>query len=216
MSQGRVELGLGAGWYEDEHRAYGIPFPPVAERFERLREQLEIVTGLWTTRGGERFSFTGRHYSLADSPALPKPVQTPRPPIIVGGAGAVRTPALAAQFADEFNAPFHTVDDAARQFVRVRAACEEAGRDPGSVRLSVAAVLCCGRDEAEFARRAATIGRDVADLRERDLAGTPAEVVARCGAYAAVGAGTIYLQMLDLSDLDHLRLVAEEVLPAVA
>ena len=215
MSGGRVELGLGAGWYDDEHRAYGVPFPPVGERFDRLEEQLEIVTGLWSTPVGKRFSFAGRHYSLADSPGLPKPVQEPRPPVIVGGAGPVRTPRLAARYADEFNLPFHTVDDTARQFERVREACGAEGRDPSTLRLSAAATVCCGRDEKEVERRAAAIGRDLAELREKGLAGTPDEVIGRCRAYRDIGASTIYLQVLDLSDLDHLSLVASEVLPAL-
>src|SRR5687768_12581759 len=109
MSGGRVELGLGAGWFEAEHEAYAIPFPPVGERFARLDEQLAIVTGLWRTPAGERFSYSGRHYSVVDSPALPKPVQSPRPPVIIGGGGPKRTPRLAAQFADEFNLPFSPV-----------------------------------------------------------------------------------------------------------
>jgi F420-dependent oxidoreductase-like protein len=216
MSGGRVELGLGAGWYDDEHRAYGVPFPPTQERFDRLEEQLEIVTGLWATPAGERFSYAGRHYQLADSPALPKPVQRPRPPVIVGGGGQTRTPRLAARFADEFNVPFHVVDDAARQYDRVRAACEAEGRDPETLRLSAAVVVCCGRDEAEAQRRAAAIGRDLSELREHGAAGTPDEVAARCRAYGEQGASTIYLQVLDLSDLDHLSLVAAEVLPALA
>jgi F420-dependent oxidoreductase-like protein len=213
MSGGRVELGLGAGWFDDEHRAYGIPFPPIGERFERLEEQLEIVTGLWATPSGTRFSYKGRHYTLDESPALPKPVQAPRPPVIVGGVGATRTPRLAARFADEFNVPFAVVADAARQYDRVRGACAAEGRDPDDLRLSAAVVVCCGSDEAEVERRAAAIGRDVAELREHGAAGTPDEVVARCRAYGDAGASTIYLQVLDLSDLDHLSLIAGEVLP---
>lgn len=216
MSGGRVELGLGAGWFDDEHHAYGIPFPSTAERFERLAEQLEVVTGLWGTPVGERFSFSGRHYTLTDSPALPKPLQSPRPPVIVGGAGPARTPALAARFADEFNTPFLTVEDAARQYERVRVACTAAGRDPGSIRLSAAVTVCCGRSDKEVARRAEAIGASTQELREGGAAGTPDEVVARCAAYAGAGAGTIYLQVLDLSDLDHLRLLAGEVLPALS
>jgi F420-dependent oxidoreductase-like protein len=216
MSGGRVELGLGAGWYEEEHRAYGIPFPPIEERFDRLGEQLEVVTGLWATAPGERFSFAGRHYVVEDSPALPKPVQTPRPPVIVGGAGAHRTPRLAARFADEYNAPFLSVADAEKQFARVRIACEEIGRDPSALRSSAAVVVCCGRDEAEIERRASAIGRAVVELREDGAAGTPDEVIARCAEYRRAGAGTIYLQVLDLSDLDHLRLLADEVLPVLA
>ncbi len=215
MSGGRIELGLGAGWFDGEHRAYGFPFPPTAERFERLEEQLQIVTGMWTTPVGERFSFAGRHYDVVDSPALPKPVQRPHPPIIVGGAGPVRGPRLAARFADEFNVPFHSVDDTARQFDRVREACRTAGRDPRTLRFSVMHPVCCGRDERELERRAAAIGQDVASLRAEALAGTPEEVVARCRAFGDVGASTVYLRVLDLSDPDHLSLLATEVLPAL-
>jgi F420-dependent oxidoreductase-like protein len=215
MSGGRVELGLGAGWYEAEHTAYGIPFPPISERFDRLEELLAVVTGLWTTPQGERFDFDGKYYRLTDSPALPKPVQTPRPPILVGGKGSRRTPRLAARYADEFNIPFETVERSAGLFDRVRDACAEAGRDPALLTYSNALVLCCGDDEAQVARRAEAIGRSVEELRANGLAGTPDEVVDKIGRYAEVGAGRIYLQMLDLSDLDHLHLVADKVMPQV-
>jgi alkanesulfonate monooxygenase len=216
MSAGRIELGLGTGWYEDEHRAYGIPFPPPGERFERLEEQLSVLTGLWATPVGEKFSFTGKHYQLEDSPALPKPAQRPHPPLIIGGAGAKRTPRLAATFADEFNMPFHSLADTGVQFSRVRAACESAGRDPATLGLSVAQVVCCGANEAELSRRAKAIGREVADLRGNGVAGTPGEVVERLQAFGAAGAGTAYLQVLDLDDLDHVRLLSESVLPNLA
>jgi F420-dependent oxidoreductase-like protein len=213
MSGGRIELGMGAGWHEREHTAYGIPFPPTKERFDRLEEQLAIITGLWTTPLGGTFNFTGEHYTVVDSPALPKPAQSPRPPVILGGKGPKRTPALAARYADEFNVPFDTVATSAAQFDRVRAACTELGRDPGSILFSNAKVLCCGRDEAELSRRAAAIGRDLDDLRANDLAGTPAEVVERIGRYTEIGSERIYLQVLDLDDLDHVELVAAEVMP---
>jgi len=215
MSGGRVELGLGAGWYDDEHRAYGIPFPPLKERFDRLEEQFEIVTGLWATPVGEQYAHAGPHYTVSGSPALPKPVQSPRPPLIVGGAGPVRTPRLAARFADEFNVPFHGIDDTAVQYDRVRQACRDVGRDPGSLGLSAAVVVCCGADEPELARRAASIGRKVEELRANGAAGTPGEVAEKCLAYAEVGADTVYLQVLDLADMDHLRLIAAEVVPAL-
>ena len=208
MSGGRVELGLGTGWFAEEHTAYGIPFPPLAERFDRLEEQLAIVTGLWASAGP--FSFEGVHYALRDSPALPKPVQSPLP-VIVGGGGARRTPRLAAEYAAEFNMPFASVEDTARQFGRVRDAA--GGRE---LVLSAAQVLCVGRDEAEIARRAAVIGREVAELRENGLAGTPAQVVEKAGRYGAAGASRLYLQVLDLADLDHLELVAAEVMPQLA
>jgi alkanesulfonate monooxygenase len=215
MSGGRVELGLGAGWYEQEHTAYGIPFPATGERFDRLEEQLAVITGLWATPEGERFSFEGSHYPVTESPALPKPVQRPRPPVLVGGQGKRRTPALAARYADEFNLPFVSEELTATQFGRVRAACAEIGRDPDELVYSNALVLCCGRSEAEIARRAARIGREVDELRENGLAGTPAEVVEKIGRYGELGAGRVYLQVLDLADLDHLELVAAEVMPQV-
>jgi F420-dependent oxidoreductase-like protein len=216
MSGGRVELGLGTGWFEEEHRAYGVPFPPLGERFERLEEQLAIVTGMWTTPPGERFSFSGRHYALVDCPALPKPARRPRPPLIVGGLGARRTPRLAARYADEFNLSFLPLDATGLQFQRVRQACEQAGRDPASLRLSVGQTVCCGRTEAEFAKRAASIDREPGELREDAVAGTPDEVVARLRAFADLGAERCYLQVLDVDDLDHVALLAEEVMPQVA
>ena len=215
MSGGRVELGLGTGWKRDEHHAYGIPFPELGERFDRLEEQLAIVTGLWDTPEGEAFSFTGGHYELTDSPALPKPVQRPHPPVVIGGGGPKRTPALAARFADEFNLPFSSVSDSEVAFERVRQACTAAGRDPAELVYSVAQVVCCGGDDAEIHRRAAAIGRDVDELRKNGLAGTPREVVDKIGEFADIGAGRLYLQVLDLDDLDHLALLAGEVLPSV-
>jgi alkanesulfonate monooxygenase len=215
MSGGRVELGIGAGWFEAEHTAYGIPFPDVGERFDRLEESLAVITGLWGTPVGERFGFDGTHYRLSDSPALPKPAQSPRPPLLIGGKGKRRTPALAARYADEFNIPFESLDRTREIFGRVRGACEADGRDPASLTCSNALVLCCGGDEAEVTRRAAAIGRDIDELRENGLAGTPEEVVDKIGRYAEVGAERIYLQVLDLADLDHLELVAEKVMPQV-
>jgi F420-dependent oxidoreductase-like protein len=213
MSGGRVELGLGAGWYDAEHAAYGIPFPETRERFDRLEEQLEVVTGLWTTPAGETFSHHGTHYRLDGSPALPKPVQSPRPPVIVGGKGPRRTPALAARFADEFNIPFDSAVFATEQFERVRRACSEAGRDPGSMRFSNALILACGRDDAEVDRRLDAIGQTRESMDGPGLCGTPDELVDRIGRYADAGATRIYLQTLDLADLDHLELVASTVVP---
>ncbi len=214
MSAGRVELGLGAGWFDDEHTAYGIPFPALAERFDRLTEQLEIITGLWNNPSGELFSHDGMHYQVRNSPGLPKPVQQPLP-IILGGAGLKRSAALAARFAAEYNVPWDSAADSSAIFDRVRAACVAAGRDPSTMIYSAAQVLCCGRDEAEIARRAAAIGREVDELRANGLAGTPAEVIAKAKQFADVGASRLYLQLLDLSDLEHLELVAREVMPAL-
>jgi F420-dependent oxidoreductase-like protein len=215
MSGGRVELGLGAGWFGAEHAAYGIPFPPLGERFARLEEQLAIITGLWETAEGGTFSYAGTHYQVTDSPALPKPAQRPRPPVIVGGSGARRTPRLAARFADEYNVAFSTVADTAAAFARVRAACEAAGRDPSSLTYSVAQTVCCGKDEAEFRRRAAAIGREPDVMLASGVAGLPGEVAAKIGEYAGIGAERVYLQVLDLTDLDHLALIASDVAPQV-
>ncbi|HEY4428246.1 MAG TPA: LLM class F420-dependent oxidoreductase [Solirubrobacteraceae bacterium] len=213
MSGGRVELGLGAGWFETEHAAYGIPFPPAGERFDRLEEQLAIVTGLWRTPDGERYSFEGTHYRLTDSPALPKPLQRPGPPVIVGGLGARRTPALAARFASEFNVPFAPVELTAERFRGARAACEAVGRDPDELVYSHAVTVCCGRDEGELERRAARIGRDLAELRSSGAAGSPEEVLARLESYREAGASRSYLQVIDLDDVDQIALIAAEVMP---
>jgi F420-dependent oxidoreductase-like protein len=213
MSGGRVELGLGAGWYQAEHEAYGIPFPPTGERFDRLEEQLAVVTGLWATEGG--FTFEGKHHRVVDSPGLPKPTQRPGPPVLVGGVGKRRTPALAAAYADEFNLPFVDLDTTRARFGRVRAACEERGRDPEDLVWSNALVACVGATEADVRRRAEAIGRAPDELRENGLAGSPEEVVDRIGHFAGAGAQRIYLQVLDLHDLDHVALVADAVMPAV-
>ncbi len=212
MSGGRVELGIGAGWFEGEHRAYGIPFPPPGERFARLEEQLQIITGLWTTPSGTPFSFKGRLYEVDQSPGLPKPVQRPRPPIIIGGSGTRRTPDLTARFADEFNVAFQSVETSAERFSRVREACETAGRDPTSMIMSNALTVCCADDPATLRRRASAIGRNPDELRQSGLYGTTAEVLARLEAYAAVGSQRAYLQVLDLHDLDHIRELGTGVL----
>ena len=214
MSNGRVELGLGAGWYLDEHRSYSIPFPPLGERFERLAEQLEILRGLWETPVGGEYNFAGTHYEIVKSPALPKPVQSPVP-IIIGGGGKKKTPMLAARFANEFNLPFQSLERFAEQCGRVRAACESIGRDPSDLAYSAALVVCVGKNESEIARRAASIGRDVAELRENGVCGTPTEAVEKLRTWSAAGAERVYLQVLDLADLEHLDLVADEVMPHV-
>jgi F420-dependent oxidoreductase-like protein len=210
MSGGRVELGLGAGWFEREHAAYGIPFP--RNRFDYLTEQLEVVTGLWRTPVGETFSYDGDHYRLVDSPALPKPTQD-RVPVIVGGGGPKRTPALAARFASEYNAAFPAFDEVHGLFSRVRDAASDVGRDPDDLVYSAALVLCVGTDEAEFRRRAEAIGREPDELREHGIAGTVDEAVDALGRLREAGASRVYLQTLDLHDIDHLELVAQEVAP---
>ncbi|WP_041308324.1 LLM class F420-dependent oxidoreductase [Intrasporangium calvum] len=211
MSGGRVELGLGAGWFEQEHRAYGIPFPALGERFDRLEEQLAVITGLWSTPPGETFSHQGSHYPVVDSPALAKPVQDGGVPIIVGGAGKRRTPALAARYAAEFNAAFQSASASGELFERVRAACAAIGRDGDAPVYSAAQVVVLGEDAATLRRRSAAIGREVDELRTNGLAGSADEIVDRIGAFAEVGASRLYLQVLDLSDLDHLEEIAHRV-----
>lgn len=214
MSAGRVELGLGTGWYRREHEAFGIPFPP--RRFGLLEEQLQILTGLWTTPPDRRFSFPGEHYRLVDAPPFPRPVQQPHPPIVVGGGGPHRTPALAARFAAEYNSGFAPFDQVDERFARVRAACIETGRDPADLRLSVAYPLACATDAGTLARRAATHESTPEQMRGRALVGDPDQVADQISAMAARGAGRVYLQVQDVTDLAHIELVAREVLPRLA
>ncbi|MFE9954512.1 LLM class F420-dependent oxidoreductase [Micromonospora sp. NPDC005299] len=216
MSGGRIELGIGAGWYEREHTAYGIPFPAVTERFDRLAEQLEIVTGLWRTPLGETYSFTGDHYRLVDAPALPKPVQQPGPPVIVGGRGPKRTPELAARYADEFNMPFKTVAETAAAYERVREACDRTGRAESGrapLVLSAGIVVAIGRTDAEAQRRSAPLHVKSALPPEDPVVGSPAQLVDRLGEFAAIGATRVHLRLIDFDDLDHVELIAAEVLP---
>ena len=210
MSGGRVEFGLGAGWFVDEHAAYGIPFPD--KRFGLLEEQLEVITGLWGTPEGETYTFAGKHYTLTDSPALPKPAQS-QIPVIVGGGGPKRTPALAARFAHEFNQGFPELDSIGPRIRVIEQALSDAGRTADSIVQSVALVVAVGKDEAEFAKRAAAIGREPAQLREQGVAGTVAEAAERLRELARTGVSRVYLQFLDLKDLDHLDLIANEVRP---
>jgi F420-dependent oxidoreductase-like protein len=213
MSDGRVDLGIGAGWYEAEHTAYGIPFPAQGERFDRLVEQLQIITGLWSTPVGSTFNHDGAHYRVIDSPALPKPVQQPRPPIVVGGWGLRRTPAIAAEFAAEFNVPNAGPAALETSYGSLSAALQRIGRSVDSVVRSAAYTLCVGRDDAEVARRADAINIDVDELRRSSpLVGTPSEVVERLEPYRAAGVQRIYAQLLDMSDLDHLEFFAAEVM----
>jgi F420-dependent oxidoreductase-like protein len=213
MSGGRVEFGFGAGWFESEHLAYGIPFPDLGERFGRLEEQLEIITGMWATPAGETFGYSGRHYTIVNSPALPKPAQRPHPPIIIGGGGPKRTPALAARFAAEFNLAFPTLDFARLQLGRVRNALQATGRPADDITFSAAFVVCAGRDAAELGRRAAAIGRELGELRANSpLVGSPGEITDRLAAFADAGVQRVYLQLLDLTDLGQLEFFAAEVM----
>jgi F420-dependent oxidoreductase-like protein len=211
MSGGRVELGLGAAWYAQEHANFGIPFPAIGERFDRLEEQLEIITGLWTTPPGEPYRFAGKHYQLQEARNFPRPAQSPRPPIIIGGGGPRRTPTLAARFADEFNAGFG--EGVRDRFARFRRICEETGRDPATVTLSAALPVFCGADEAEAARRSATMAGHPLQLAA--VCGRPDAVVAAIEDLAAAGAQTVYFHIFDVEDLDHIRLLGSDVLPRV-
>ncbi|WP_255801164.1 LLM class F420-dependent oxidoreductase [Mycobacteroides abscessus] len=214
MSSGRVDFGLGAGWFSEEHEAYAIPFPSLGERFDRLEEQLEILTGLWTTPTGDTYSYAGKHYTVTDSPALPKPVQEPHPPIVIGGLGVKRTPALAARFATEFNLPFPPVDVITDQYARVAHAVEAAGRPADSMTYSAAFALCIGDTDADIARRAANIGREVEEITENSpLAGTPDAVAEKLSIYVDAGVQRVYVQLLDIRDLDHLEFFASTVIP---
>jgi F420-dependent oxidoreductase-like protein len=211
MSGGRAELGLGTGWFEREHEAYGIPFP--AKRFDLLEEQLAIVTGLWATPDAETFTFDGAHYRLDAAPALPKPAQE-RVPVIVGGGGPKRTPALAARYATEFNIGFVPEDVVTQKFDVVRAACEDLGRDPATLKMSVALPTIVGADDAEIERRLAAIGQ----TREQfdngaNIIGTPDQVVEKVGRLRDLGASRVYFQLLDLRDIDHADQLGTEVVP---
>lgn len=211
MSGGRVELGLGTGWFEREHTAYGIPFP--AKRFDLLEEQLQIVTGLWSTPDAETFTFHGRTYRLDEAPALPRPVQSPVP-VIVGGGGPKRTPALAARYATEFNIGFVAEDVVAEKFDVVRAACEAIDRDPATLKLSVALPTIVGGDDGDIARRAAAIGQSLEGFDNgANIVGTPEQVAEKVERLRALGAERVYFQLMDLRDIDHADLIGAEVLP---
>jgi len=208
MSGGRVELGFGAGWFEREHLAYGWSFPTeMGERFDRFEEQLEIVTGLWGTDNGSTYSFSGHHYALTDSPALPKPVQQPAPPVIIGGIGAKRTPRLAARFAAEYNLPFGDVETAERQYGLVREACEKAGRDPATMILSHAITVFCDEDEASARARAEAVGL-AGPMLLTAAVGSPEQVAERLRQYADAGATRSYLQLLEMRNLEHVERLA--------
>jgi F420-dependent oxidoreductase-like protein len=221
MSGGRVELGIGAAWYEREHRAFGIPFPPTGERFDRLQEQLGILIGLWSTPPGGQFSHHGKHYQIeecANFPALP-PTRADgsslgHPRIVIGGAGPKRTPTLAALFADEFNSGFR--DGIAERFANFRRVCAGLGRDPATVRLSTTFPVCCGATAADATRRAEALGDAGERLLRQGVVGVPGEVIGHIEALAAVGVDTLYFHIYDAADTDHIRLLGRDVLPQVS
>ncbi|HOA86935.1 MAG: LLM class F420-dependent oxidoreductase [Microbacteriaceae bacterium] len=211
MSGGRVELGLGTGWYAAEHSAYGIPFPE--KRFGLLEEQLEVITRSWATPIGERYSFDGAHYSLVDSPAMPKPIQA-KVPVIVGGGGPTRTPAIAARYADEFNIGFQREAVLAEKIAGVKAAAERIGRDPESLRYSVALTTFAGGNEAEVLRRGAEADRSPEQTRsEANIWGDAERIAEKVARLAELGAQRVYFQVLNLRDLEHIEYLGREVLP---
>jgi F420-dependent oxidoreductase-like protein len=212
MSGGRLELGLGAGWYDDEHAARGLPFPDLGERFSMLEEQVELLTRLWGTDPDQTFAFSGKHFELAAAPAVPQPTQEGGIPLIIGGGGPKRTPRLAARYAAEYNCSFQSATRFAALRGNVREACGEHDRDPDSLVYSAAQVVCVGATEDEFVRRAAAIGRDPDELRKFGMAGSPSEVADKIGRFAEAGADRIYLQVLDEDDVDHIALIASDVL----
>jgi F420-dependent oxidoreductase-like protein len=214
MSGGRVELGIGAGWYQAEHTAYGFDFADTPKRFDDLTDQLAIIDGLWSTPVGQTFSYAGTVHSVTDSPGLPKPLQQ-QVPIIIGGGGPKRTPALAAQYATEYNTAFASLETFVERKQRVEAACATIHRQH-PMRHSAALVVCAGGTEADIARRAAAIGREPAELRRDGAAGSAAETAATIRRFVDAGATRVYLQVLDLSDLDHLDFIAAEVAPLLA
>ena len=214
MSGGRVELGLGAGWFAAEHEAYGIPFPVLESRFECLAEQLEILSRYWSTPVGGTFSFVGEHYRLVDCPALPRARQPSGPRLIVGGTGQRRTPLLAARFADEFNVPFPDLDLAVRQFGALEKACDEVGRDPTAITRSVVLSGCVGGDRAGVDRMTGLLGGSLERTHATGLVGTPDEVVDTLGRWRErVGVHSVYLHLAELSDLRQLDLISSRVMP---
>jgi F420-dependent oxidoreductase-like protein len=216
ISGGRVELGLGAGWNQAEHDAHGFPFPALDERMEILEEQLEIVHRQWTE---EEFSFQGRHYRLERCRAGPKPLQRPRPPVLMGGGAGPRVAGLAARWADEYNTPFASVEQCRERRAAIAQACEREGREP--IPFSLMAACCVGRDESETLERARRrlerSGRedDPSVLLEQDnvLVGTVDQVIARLREYAEAGVDRVFLQHLDHTDLNMVRLIGEAIVP---
>ena len=223
VSGGRVELGLGAGWHEPEHRAYGFPFPPLRERMDRLAEQLEIVHGSWTSKSS--YTFDGAHYSLEGLDAQPRPVQQPHPPLIMGGNAGPRGAALAARWADEYNTPFATLEQIRERKARVDAACRDAGREP--IPFSLMTGFLVGLDREELREKAAALaiaqgdeGRDVdawiASPPDAWIVGTVDEVVEQLGVLRDAGLARVMLQHLLHTDLETVELIGRKLAPAVA
>ena len=222
VSAGRIELGMGAGWYELEHRREGFPFPDASTRFDLFAEQVEIVVRTWTEAN---FDFTGAHYSLAGQTALPRPVQSPHPPLVLGGGAKPRSAALAARFAQEYNTPGATPAQCAERRAALDLACAEAGRDPSSLPLSVMTTCVIGSDQAEVDRRLRSLLAVLEDSREPGevlaakpqwLVGTVAEVAGRIEEYRAAGVQRLFLQHLDHRDLEAIALIGDVLRPLVA
>jgi alkanesulfonate monooxygenase SsuD/methylene tetrahydromethanopterin reductase-like flavin-dependent oxidoreductase (luciferase family) len=206
VSGGRVEVGIGAGWFELEHRQNGFPFPPVAERFDRFGEYVEVVVGSW---GQEPFDFAGQYFSLEAQRALPSPVQRPHPPVILGGRAKDRSLALAARFATEYNVAFVGLEDVGPIRGRVDKACTEAGRDPAEVSLSLMTLVALGVDAAGSDERLATALTRFRGPASRCLAGTVDEMAQRLGEYEAAGVSRVYLQHPDRQDFEAIELMGE-------
>ena len=220
MSGGRIELGIGAGSSPAEHVALGIQLDDIGTRFDRLEEQLELIKAIWSTPLDEELDFDGDHYRIQGYPARVEPAQSPFPPIIIGGHGPKRTPRLAARFADEFNIDWVTPEQAAAAYERIDRACEAAGRDPASLARSVSLVLCCATGDRELERRREATRRGMGEGEEQALDdgahGKPQQVVDRIGEFVEVGVSRVYLEVYDMTDLDQLALVAQEVMPHLA
>jgi F420-dependent oxidoreductase-like protein len=222
VSAGRVELGIGAGWWEEEHRTHGVPFPPVGVRFEMLEEQLEIIHSLWST---DVVSFQGRHYALEGCRFVPKPVQSPHPPIVLGGKGGPRIARLVARWADEFNRVGGTPAEVGEAFGRVRDAVDAAGRDQSGVTTSFMTWVFVGDSErawkarVEQARRmdssAGPFEDYLADIARDCIVGTPEDAVERMNAYVAAGVQRFVLNHELFDDLDQIELLATRILPKV-
>lgn len=222
ISGGRVELGMGAGWWEQEHRTHGIPFPATPERFEMLEEQLEIVHGLWSE---DVFSFDGRYYALEECRFLPKPVQRPHPPIVLGGKGGPRLARLVARWADGFNRVGGTPDELRASIARVSDAVDGAGRDVASVTMSFMTWVFVGRTDAEWrdradrARRmdptAGSLEEYLDDISRDCIVGTVDQAIERMNEYAAAGVQRFVLNHELFDDLDQIELLAEEIIPKV-
>ena len=222
VSGGRVELGIGAGWWDREHEAYGFDLPPVGPRIDALEEQLELITRYW---GEGPFNYEGRHYRAENLDALPKPVQKPRPPLILGGSGGPRSLRLAAAFADEYNTVMSTPAEILDVRKRLDEACEAAERDPADLPLSMMTGWLVGADRDDLRHRAERLARwkgldetgaeFLANLRESTIVGTVPEAVEQLQTLKEAGLTRLMGQHLLHRDLDAIELMGREVIPAL-